>query len=75
MWAEFNTVDKTMQAYSWMNWELPEKCRQAFSLYMFNERGIPEIAAQLKVSERMIRQYISEALAWCRVKRERSHRR
>ena len=26
MWAEFNTVDKTMQAYSWMNWELPEKC-------------------------------------------------
>jgi hypothetical protein len=26
MWAQFNTVDKTMQAYSWMNWELPEKC-------------------------------------------------
>ena len=26
MWSEFNTVDKTMQAYSWMNWELPEKC-------------------------------------------------
>src|SRR5690606_28843814 len=53
--------------------QLPEKCRQAFSLYMFNERGIPEIAAQLKVSERMVRQYIGDALAWCRVKRERSH--
>lgn len=26
MWAEFATVDKTWQAYSWMNWELPEKC-------------------------------------------------
>jgi hypothetical protein len=26
MWAQFNTVDKTNQAYSWMNWELPEKC-------------------------------------------------
>jgi hypothetical protein len=26
MWAQFNTVDKTMQAYSWMNWELPDKC-------------------------------------------------
>jgi hypothetical protein len=26
MWQEFDTVDKTMQAYSWMNWELPEKC-------------------------------------------------
>jgi hypothetical protein len=26
MWSQFNTVDKTMQAYSWMNWELPEKC-------------------------------------------------
>src|SRR4051812_6819505 len=26
MWSQFNTVDKQMQAYSWMNWELPEKC-------------------------------------------------
>jgi hypothetical protein len=26
MWNQFDTVEKNMQAYSWMNWELPEKC-------------------------------------------------
>ena len=26
MWNQLRTVDKTWQAYSWMNWELPEKC-------------------------------------------------
>ena len=26
MWNQMGTVDKNWQAYSWMNWELPEKC-------------------------------------------------
>lgn len=26
MWATFNTVEPNWRAYSWMNWELPEKC-------------------------------------------------
>jgi RNA polymerase sigma factor (sigma-70 family) len=54
--------------------ELPEKCRQAFALYMFAERGIPEIARMMKVSERMVRQHIAEALAYCRVRRDRGNR-
>jgi RNA polymerase sigma-70 factor (ECF subfamily) len=54
--------------------ELPEKCRQAFALYMFAERGIPEIAKMMRVSERMVRAYIAEALAYCRVKRDRGNR-
>jgi RNA polymerase sigma factor (sigma-70 family) len=54
--------------------ELPEKCRQAFALYMFNEQSIPDIAALMGVSQRMIRQHIAEALAYCRVKRDRGNR-
>jgi len=34
MWSQFETVDRSNQAYSWMNWELPEKC--------------PKVAAQLE---------------------------
>ena len=54
--------------------ELPEKCRQAFALYMFAEHGIPEIASMMRVSERMVRSHIAEALAYCRVKRDRGNR-
>jgi len=51
--------------------DLPEKCRQAFALYMFRERGIAEIAQEMRVSERMIRHHIAEALAYLRVVRDR----
>lgn len=26
VWARINTVDKSSQAYSWMSWELPDRC-------------------------------------------------
>ncbi len=52
--------------------ELPQKCRQAFAQYMFDDVSVADIAVQMRVSPRMIRHYIAEALAWCRLKRERS---
>ena len=54
--------------------ELPEKCRQAFVLYMFDDRSIPEIASRMGVTQRMIRHHIADALAWCRFRRERGNR-
>jgi RNA polymerase sigma factor (sigma-70 family) len=54
-------------------YELPEKCRRAFALYMFREQTIPEIARAMAVTERMVRHHISQALAYLRVKRDRDN--
>jgi len=45
--------------------ELPEKCRQAFILYKFDELGYPEIARSMGVSESMIRKHVLRAVAYC----------
>ena len=49
--------------------ELPEKCRRAFALYMFGERTIAQIAESMGLTERMIRNYVAQALAHCRYRR------
>lgn len=46
--------------------QLPHKCRRAFVLHMFAERPLGDIAAELQVTERMVRYYIARGLAHCR---------
>lgn len=53
--------------------ELPEKCRRAFALYMFGERSIAQIASVMGVTERMIRNYVAQALAHCRYRRDQAN--
>ncbi len=48
--------------------ELPPKCRDAFLLYRLDGVGQQEIAARLGVTERMVRNYITHALVYCRLR-------
>jgi RNA polymerase sigma-70 factor (ECF subfamily) len=43
--------------------ELPEKCRRAFTLHVFAGHSVKEIAAQMNLSDRMIRHYVARAMA------------
>lgn len=45
--------------------ELPCKCRQAFIAYKFDERDYREIAAEMGVSESMVRKYVIRAVSHC----------
>ena len=45
--------------------ELPAKCRQAFLLYRVTGLSMPEIAARMQISERMVRLYVRRALTHC----------
>lgn len=45
--------------------KLPKKCRKAFGLYLFGDRSVRDIAAEMGLSNRMIRYYISRGLAHC----------
>ena len=45
--------------------ELPPKCRAAFVAYKFEERDYAAIAADLAVSESMVRKYVLKAMAHC----------
>jgi RNA polymerase sigma-70 factor (ECF subfamily) len=45
--------------------ELPQRCRRAFVLHTIEGVSTPEVAVMLKVSERMIRVYVSQAYAHC----------
>ena len=46
--------------------ELPEACRRAFLLYRVQELSVAEVAAEMGVSERMIRYYVVQAMNHCR---------
>lgn len=46
--------------------ELPDKARSAFISYVFEGRSTLEIAARLRLTDRMIRFYIADALSLCR---------
>ena len=52
--------------------ELPEPCRRAFLLYRVYEYSLAEVAAEMGVSERMIRYYIVQAMDHCRVRLQRN---
>ena len=45
--------------------ELPPKCRKAFVLHVFAEHSLAEVAADMNLSDRMIRYYIARAMAHC----------
>lgn len=45
---------------------LPAKCRHAFVLYEFHGMSFEEIAAGMRISERMVRKYVVRALLHCR---------
>lgn len=46
--------------------ELPPRCRQAFLLHRIYGMAFGDIAAQLGVTERMIRKHVVRALMYCR---------
>lgn len=47
---------------------LPPKCRYAFLEYRINNRAYAEIAADLSISESMVRKYVLRALRHCKAK-------
>jgi RNA polymerase sigma factor (sigma-70 family) len=51
--------------------DLPPKCREAFILNRFHGMDFPDIAAEMKLSERMVRIYVVRALLFCRAQLER----
>ena len=50
--------------------ELPPKCWKAFIAHRYRGRSFAEIAADMNLSERMVRIYVSRALAYCRIRLE-----
>lgn len=50
--------------------ELPPKCRQAFVLNRFHGLDYPAVAAQMRISERMVRSYVMRALLYCKARCE-----
>ena len=51
--------------------ELPAKCRKAFLLYKFEGQEYREIAAQMNLSESMVRKYVLRAVAYCKQRLDR----
>jgi RNA polymerase sigma-70 factor (ECF subfamily) len=50
---------------------LPSQCRYAFAMHVLLERPIREIAAELRLTERMVRYYVAQGLERCRRIKER----
>lgn len=48
--------------------DLPEKCREVCVLHFFAGRSIKEIAAEMRLTERMIRYHVAHGLAYCRAR-------
>jgi RNA polymerase sigma factor (sigma-70 family) len=46
--------------------ELPPACRRSFVLYRVYEYSLTEVAAEIGVSERMVRYYVVQAMSHCR---------
>jgi RNA polymerase sigma factor (sigma-70 family) len=51
---------------------LPSKCRQAFAMHVLQDRSLGEIAAEMKLSKRMVRYYIVRGLGICKSVRDAS---
>ena len=54
--------------------ELPPKCRQAFAFHVLLERPLAEIAAEMKLSTRMVHYYIVRGLKVCKQVRSEYHK-
>lgn len=48
--------------------ELPDKCREAFLMFRLDGLSQQQIAERLGVTERMVRNYINQALVYCRLR-------
>jgi RNA polymerase sigma factor (sigma-70 family) len=48
--------------------ELPDRCREAFLLFRLDGLSQEAIATRLGVTERMVRNYINQALIYCRLR-------
>jgi RNA polymerase sigma factor (sigma-70 family) len=48
--------------------ELPERCRQAFLLYRVYELNLQEVAAEMNVTDRMVRYYVIRAMTHVRAR-------
>lgn len=46
--------------------QLPARCRYAFVMHRFQGHTIPEVAASMNLSVRMVQLYVERALAFCR---------
>lgn len=52
--------------------ELPEKYGEAFRLIKLEDKSFPQAAGLMRLSERMVRKYITRALIYIRLRREGS---
>jgi RNA polymerase sigma factor (sigma-70 family) len=50
--------------------ELPHKCRQAFSLHRLEDHSLTEVARQMRLTERMVRKYVTRALVYIHLRRD-----
>ena len=50
--------------------ELPANCRQAFIMHVLLDRPTRDIAAEMNVSDRMVRNYVTRGLLVCQVVRD-----
>ena len=50
--------------------ELPEKYREAFRLIKLEDKSFPQAATLMRLSERMVRKYVTRALIYIRLRRE-----
>lgn len=63
---ELERISKAMES-------LPEKCRQAFALHVLQEHPVSEVAAEMKLTTRMVRYYVVRGLELCRdVRKEKA---
>lgn len=54
-------IDRVLQIVE----ELPAKCRYAFVMHRFYGHELGDIARQMNLTERMVRIYVTRALAFC----------
>ncbi|HEY8509658.1 MAG TPA: RNA polymerase sigma factor [Steroidobacteraceae bacterium] len=50
--------------------ELPARCHQAFRMHKLEDRSFAEVAGLMRVTERMVRKFVSRALVYIRLRRE-----
>jgi RNA polymerase sigma-70 factor (ECF subfamily) len=62
---EIYASSQAAEAYVRAIEQLPERCREAFSLYAFDDLSNKEIAAQMGISLSMVNQYISRGKLAC----------
>jgi RNA polymerase sigma factor (sigma-70 family) len=50
--------------------ELPPKCQEAFRLHKLEDRPLSDVAAQMGISERMVRKHVRRALIYAGLRRD-----